>query len=201
ATSRAVEILRRGGVVAVPTETVYGLAALALDQSAVERVYAVKGRPKDHPLIVHLAPSADPTAWGHFDDNALVLAAAFVGGGIVVAQFLGSAIDYYCNVDEIGVRDGCDDTRRVRVQGSVDEGSLQMRAGNTSFVMSFNGVSLPVDYEGEPGGVFQECIPVVAHGRIVDGVLMATRIEVKHSNEYEAENADRLEEAEKSACS
>lgn len=76
-----------------------------------------------------------------------------------------------------------------------------MRAGNTSFVMSFNGVSLPVDYEGEPGGVFQECIPVVAHGRIVDGVLMATRIEVKHSNEYEAENAERLEEAEKSACS
>ena len=40
----------------------------------------------------------------------IVLAAAFVGGGVVVAQFLGSAIDYYCNVDEIGVRDGCDAT-------------------------------------------------------------------------------------------
>jgi len=131
----------------------------------------------------------------------LVAVLATVSGLVIVVMFLTSSIDYYCNVDEVGVRDGCDDTRRVRVQGSVDEGSLRMRAGNTSFVMSFNGVSLPVDYEGEPGGVFQECIPVVAHGRIVDGVLMATRIEVKHSNEYEAENADRLEEAEKSACS
>jgi cytochrome c-type biogenesis protein CcmE len=131
----------------------------------------------------------------------LVAVLATVAGLVIVVMFLTSSIDYYCNVDEVGVRDGCDDTRRVRVQGSVDEGSLQMRAGNTSFVMSFNGVSLAVDYEGEPGGVFQECIPVVAHGRIVDGVLMATRIEVKHSNEYEAENADRLEEAEKSACS
>jgi cytochrome c-type biogenesis protein CcmE len=131
----------------------------------------------------------------------LVAVLATVAGLVIVVMFLTSSIDYYCNVDEVGVRDGCDDTRRVRVQGSVDEGSLQMRAGNTSFVMSFNGVSLAVDYEGEPGGVFQECIPVVAHGRIVDGVLMATRIEVKHSNEYEAETADRLEEAEKSACS
>ena len=131
----------------------------------------------------------------------LVAVLATVAGLVSGVMFLSSSIDYYCNVDEVGVRDGCDDTRRVRVQGSVDEGSLQMRAGNTSFVMSFNGVSLPVDYEGEPGGVFQECIPVVAHGRIVDGVLMATRIEVKHSNEYEAENAKRLEEAEKSACS
>jgi L-threonylcarbamoyladenylate synthase len=83
-TSRAVEILRNGGVVAVPTETVYGLAALALDQSAVERVYAAKGRPHDHPLIVHLAPSADPTAWGHFDDNALMLAAAFWPGPLTL---------------------------------------------------------------------------------------------------------------------
>jgi cytochrome c-type biogenesis protein CcmE len=132
---------------------------------------------------------------------AVIAGVAVAAGIAIVALFLTSSIDYYCNVDEVGVRDGCDDTRRVRVQGSVDEGSLQMRAGNTSFVMSFNGVSLAVDYEGEPGGVFQECIPVVAHGRIVDGVLMATRIEVKHSNEYEAENAERLEEAEKSACS
>lgn len=131
----------------------------------------------------------------------VVAVLASVIGLVIVVMFLTSSIDYYCNVDEVGVREGCDDSRRVRVQGSVDEGSLQSRAGNTSFVMSFNGVSLPVNYEGEPGGVFQECIPVVAHGRIVDGVLLATRIEVKHSNEYEAENADRLEEAEKSACS
>lgn len=132
---------------------------------------------------------------------AVVAVLAAVGGLAVVAVFLTSSVDYYCNVDEVGVRDGCADDQRLRVQGNVDEGSLQSRAGQTSFVLSFNGVSLPVDYEGEPGGVFQECIPVVAHGRVVDGILVATRIEVKHSNEYKAENADRLDQAEKTACS
>jgi len=133
----------------------------------------------------------------------LVLAAAFVGGGIVVAQFLGSAIDYYCNVDEIGVRDGCDETRRLRVQGNVEQGSLDKRAGFTTFVLEFNGSRLAVDYEGDPGGVFQECIPVVAHGRFVEGDFLATRIEVRHSNEYEAQNAERIatSEMESAACS
>ena len=132
---------------------------------------------------------------------AIIAGVAVVAGIVIVGFFLTSSIDYYCNVDEIGVREGCDDTRRVRVQGSVDEGSLSARGSTTSFVMSFNGKTLPVDYEGEPGGIFQECIPVVAHGRIVDGVLVATRIEVKHSNEYEAENSDRIAKAETSACS
>jgi cytochrome c-type biogenesis protein CcmE len=132
---------------------------------------------------------------------AIIAGVAVVAGIVIVGFFLTSSIDYYCNVDEIGMREGCDDTRRVRVQGSVDEGSLSARGSITSFVMSFNGKTLPVDYEGEPGGIFQECIPVVAHGRIVDGVLVATRIEVKHSNEYEAENSDRIAKAETSACS
>lgn len=132
---------------------------------------------------------------------AVIAGVAVAAGIAIVALFLTSSIDYYCNVDEVGVREGCDGERRVRVQGSVDEGSLASRGAITTFVMSFNGKSLPVDYEGEPGGIFQECIPVVAHGRIVDGVLVATRIEVKHSNEYEAENKDRIAQAETSACS
>ena len=132
---------------------------------------------------------------------AVIAGVAVAAGIAIVALFLTSSIDYYCNVDEVGVREGCDGERRVRVQGSVDEGSLASRGSITTFVMSFNGKSLPVDYEGEPGGIFQECIPIVAHGRIVDGVLVATRIEVKHSNEYEAENKDRIAQAETSACS
>lgn len=51
----ALERLRRGGLVAIPTETVYGLAADAEQPDAVARVYTAKGRPSDHPLIVHLA--------------------------------------------------------------------------------------------------------------------------------------------------
>ena len=51
----AAEILRRGGLVAFPTETVYGLGGDALDPSASARIYAAKGRPSDNPLIVHIA--------------------------------------------------------------------------------------------------------------------------------------------------
>ncbi len=51
--ARAVDVLRGGGVVAIPTETVYGLAADAANAAAVARVYAIKGRPAGHPLIVH----------------------------------------------------------------------------------------------------------------------------------------------------
>ena len=53
--ARAVALLRAGGLVALPTETVYGLGAHALDEAAVRRVFAAKGRPPDNPLIVHVA--------------------------------------------------------------------------------------------------------------------------------------------------
>jgi len=51
----AARIIQRGGTVVMPTETVYGLACNALDESAVARVYALKGRPDDNPMIVHVA--------------------------------------------------------------------------------------------------------------------------------------------------
>ncbi len=53
--SSAAEILKSGGVVAIPTETVYGLAANAFDSDAVAKIFKAKGRPQDNPLIVHIA--------------------------------------------------------------------------------------------------------------------------------------------------
>ena len=53
--ARAGEILRRGGIVAIPTETVYGLAASALDDNAVKKIFLAKGRPQNNPLIVHIS--------------------------------------------------------------------------------------------------------------------------------------------------
>ena len=53
--ARAVTVLRGGGLVAFPTETVYGLGALALDAAAVGRIFAAKGRPANNPVIVHIA--------------------------------------------------------------------------------------------------------------------------------------------------
>jgi L-threonylcarbamoyladenylate synthase len=61
--ARAVAALRRGGLVGLPTETVYGLAADAENVAAVARVYAVKGRPADHPLIVHVAGADELHGW------------------------------------------------------------------------------------------------------------------------------------------
>ena len=49
------EIIRSGGLVAFPTETVYGLGANALDSEAVKKIFIAKGRPQDNPLIVHIA--------------------------------------------------------------------------------------------------------------------------------------------------
>jgi L-threonylcarbamoyladenylate synthase len=60
---RAVAILRRGGLVAIPTETVYGLAADASNADAVRRVFAVKGRPSVHPVIVHIAAADQLEDW------------------------------------------------------------------------------------------------------------------------------------------
>lgn len=59
----AVEALRRGELVGLPTETVYGLAADASNPDAVRRIFALKGRPADHPLIVHLGEAAQLDAW------------------------------------------------------------------------------------------------------------------------------------------
>jgi L-threonylcarbamoyladenylate synthase len=59
----ALSALRRGGLVAIPTETVYGLAADASNEEAVRRIFAVKGRPADHPLIVHVANAAQMADW------------------------------------------------------------------------------------------------------------------------------------------
>ena len=61
--AQAVAALVSGKLCAIPTETVYGLAANALDESAVARVFAAKERPADHPLIVHVATASDVSEW------------------------------------------------------------------------------------------------------------------------------------------
>lgn len=59
----ALSILRSGGLVAIPTETVYGLAAHADHDAAIRRIFVVKGRPADHPLIVHIADAEQLPDW------------------------------------------------------------------------------------------------------------------------------------------
>lgn len=74
----AANILKSGGIVAIPTETVYGLAASAFDDNAIEKVFAAKGRPQDNPLIVHISDlSMIEQVAADFSGNAEELAKAF----------------------------------------------------------------------------------------------------------------------------
>ena len=74
----AVAALRRGEVIGLPTETVYGLAADAGNVDAVRRIFALKGRPADHPLIVHLASAEQLMEWAvDIPEVAYALAARF----------------------------------------------------------------------------------------------------------------------------
>lgn len=83
--ARAAELLREGGVVAFPTETVYGLGADALDEAAVARVFKIKGRPLDHPVIVHLASATELTDWARdISAGAQALAEAFWPGPLTL---------------------------------------------------------------------------------------------------------------------
>src|SRR6185369_5107014 len=59
----AARVVRAGGLVAFPTETVYGLGADASRDEAVAKIFATKGRPRAHPLIVHLSPDERLTGW------------------------------------------------------------------------------------------------------------------------------------------
>jgi L-threonylcarbamoyladenylate synthase len=82
--AEAARILRRGGLVAVPTETVYGLAADATSDAAVARIYAAKARPKFNPLIAHVTSLEAALGQGIFSSEALRLAKTFWPGPLTL---------------------------------------------------------------------------------------------------------------------
>ncbi|NUN48476.1 MAG: threonylcarbamoyl-AMP synthase [Candidatus Brocadiae bacterium] len=83
--ARAVRILESGGLVAFPTETVYGLGADALNEKAVKRVYKLKGRPEGHPLIVHVGDANAVQEYAaEFPEAAHRLAARFWPGPLTL---------------------------------------------------------------------------------------------------------------------
>ncbi len=105
--ARAAAILRGGGLVAIPTETVYGLAANALDPDAVARIYEAKGRPQDNPLIVHVdsleMAQGLVTAW---PESAGRLAAAFWPGPLTMILPRAAVVPgvVSCGLDTVALR-------------------------------------------------------------------------------------------------
>ncbi len=85
AVARAAELLRAGELVAIPTETVYGLGADASNPAAVAKIFAAKGRPADHPLIVHIPDATHLDRWAReVPEEARLLAAAFWPGPLTM---------------------------------------------------------------------------------------------------------------------
>ena len=107
AIERAADCLRRGGLVAFPTETVYGLGADALDRRAVARLFAVKGRPSNDPLIVHVASIEQARSIvSDLPACAALLAERYWPGPLTLVMSRGSAVpdEVTAGLDTVAVR-------------------------------------------------------------------------------------------------
>lgn len=105
--ARAAKVLAAGGLVAVPTETVYGLGADARNRAAVQRVFAAKRRPADHPLIVHIAGAEQLEQWcAEVLPAAALLAKAFWPGPLtmILRRHAGVLDEVTGGQDTIGLR-------------------------------------------------------------------------------------------------
>jgi cytochrome c-type biogenesis protein CcmE len=132
-----------------------------------------------------------PWAYG-----ALLLVTA--GLGVVVWQGLTSASLYFYNADEAVEQRSELGDRRFRLQGTVLGDSIDADGDALAFTVAFDGARVDVHHDGDPPELFQAGIPVVLEGRWSDGgdVFESDAILVKHSEEYEADNGERLDEAE-----
>lgn len=106
--ARAAEILRRGGLVAFPTETVYGLGGDAGDDHATAAIFAAKGRPSFNPLIVHFPDAAAAAQTAVFDERADILAQSFWPGPLtlVLPRRVGARLSLLVSagLDSVAVR-------------------------------------------------------------------------------------------------
>ena len=82
--TESARVISSGGLVAFPTETVYGLGADSTNEDAVRKIYVAKGRPSDNPLIIHVADPADAELYGYTNDIYCALAKKFMPGPLTV---------------------------------------------------------------------------------------------------------------------
>ena len=105
--AKAAQLLRQGEIVAIPTETVYGIAASAFDGAAVKKIFAAKGRPQDNPLIVHIDRMKMLEGLvGQVPESAKKLAEAFWPGPLTIIMPRGEKVaDEVCaGLDTVAVR-------------------------------------------------------------------------------------------------
>lgn len=103
----AAKIIQSGGIVAIPTETVYGLGANAMDEAAVAKIFEAKGRPQDNPLIIHIAEPSELTRYCHdIPESAWRLAERFWPGPLTMVLPVKPCIPRRttANLDTVAVR-------------------------------------------------------------------------------------------------
>ena len=138
----AAEILKSGGIVAIPTETVYGLAASAFDDNAIEKVFAAKGRPQDNPLIVHISDlSMIEQVAADFSGKAEELARAFWPAPLTLVLKKGQKIANSVSrgLDTVAVRmPNCEVARQI-----IKETGIPLAAPSANI----SGSPSPTSYE------------------------------------------------------
>jgi L-threonylcarbamoyladenylate synthase len=142
----AARALRGGGVVLLPTDTVYGLACSPLHPAAVDAVYALKARPRERRLPVIVAGAPPPDELGlRFGDAAERLARAFWPGALtIVVGVAGPAPDWLADRDEVGIRAPASDIARAL---AADVGPYLMTSAN------LHGRDTPATLESALGGL------------------------------------------------
>jgi len=126
-----------------------------------------------------------------------VVLVAIVGAlAFVAVKALGEASLFFLNADEAVEQRADLGTDRFRLQGTVVDGTVDETDDGVAFSVEFNDVDVAVVHEGDPPELFQPDIPVVLEGNWEGEVFASDRILVKHTSEYEAENEERLDEAD-----
>jgi cytochrome c-type biogenesis protein CcmE len=127
---------------------------------------------------------------------AIVLVVVIAALVFIAVNALGDASLFFRNVDEAVEQREDLGTDRFRMQGTVVDGTVDETDDGVAFQVSYNDVTADVLHRGDPPELFQPGIPVVLEGSWDGEVFASDRILVKHSSEYEAENGDRLQEAD-----
>ncbi len=120
-TTLGAELIQSGGLVAFPTETVYGLGANGLDGEAVNRIFEAKGRPSDNPLILHVAKKSDVTKlWAHVPKLAKSLMDTFWPGPLTLIFMKADEVPYEvtAGLETVAIRMPSDKTARLLIQKS-----------------------------------------------------------------------------------
>ena len=124
----------------------------------------------------------------------IILAFAFLFAGGLLWKGLTNATVYFKTVDEAVAQKAKLGTRRFRLEGVVEPGSVKETKNGVTFVVTENDAEISVHHVGDPPELFKPNIPVVLEGHFNGQTYESDRILVKHTEEYRKDNPDRVKD-------